>query len=175
MEHIKIYDNFLSTPDIKQCLQIVQESKWKYGQTSDNKNNIINIPFWYMELNNNDFLKDIIKEKIEHITNKKFTVFRLYANGQTYGQDGFFHQDDTYLDSYTFCLYCTEITPDMSELVGGHIEFILPESEHSINIKTIFNRGIFFPSHYLHRGTAFNRYVYDLRICIAWKLREVSN
>ena len=174
MEHIKIYDNFLSTPDIKDCLQIVQESKWKYGHTSDN-NNIMNIPFWYMELNNKDFLKEKIKEKIENISNKKFTVVRLYANGQTYGQDGMFHQDDTSLDSYTFCLYCTEISPDISDLVGGHIEFILPESTHSINIKTIFNRGILFPSHYLHRGTAFNRYVPDLRICIAWKLRELPN
>jgi hypothetical protein len=174
MEHIVIYDNFLSNLDMKQCLQIVKESKWEYGHISD-VNNITSIPFWYMELIDNDFLKDIIKKKIEYITKKKFTLVRLYANGQTYGQDGVFHQDDTSLDSYTFCLYCTEISPDISDLVGGHIEFILPESTHSINIKTIFNRGIFFPSHYFHRGLAFNRYVCDLRICIAWKLKENHN
>ena len=174
MERIHIYDNFLSTPDMIECLNIVKESKWKYGQLSDNT--IIGTPFWYMELIHNNFLKDIIKAKLEHITNKRFTVVRLYANGQTYGQDGDFHQDDTSLDTYTFCLYCTEFYRDITDQVGGDIEFILPDkTSHSINIKTILNRGIFFPSHYFHRGPAFNRYVPDLRICIAWKLRELPN
>ncbi len=171
MENINIYDDFLTSQDIKECLNIVQKPEWKFGQFSDDR--IIVTPFWYMELIHNNFLKDIIKEKIEYVTKKKFNVMRLYANGQTYGQDGGFHQDDVSQDTYTFCLYCTEISLDMTELVGGHIEFILPESQHSINIKTIFNRGIFFPSHYFHRGIAFNRYVSDLRICIAWKLKEI--
>ena len=171
MEKINIYDDFLTPVEMEKCLHIVQKPEWKFGHSSNT--NSIDTPFWYMELIHNKFLKDKIKEKIECMTKKKFNVVRLYANGHTYGQDGNFHQDDIHQDAYTFCLYCTEVSMDMSELVGGHIEFVLPDSKHSINIQTIFNRGIFFPSHYFHRGTAFNRYVSDLRISIAWKLREI--
>jgi hypothetical protein len=171
MENIKIYDNFLSELDCDKCKKIIQQPTWKFGHTS--QNNIINTPFWYMELIDNEYLKEKIKKKIEEKTNKTLIVNRLYANGQTYGQDGDFHQDDTEENTYTFCLYLTEIPDNIVELVGGQIEIFLPNSEHNINIKTLFNRGIFFPSHFFHRGTAYNRYVPDLRVCIAWKFKEV--
>ena len=169
MENIKIYDDFLSENEIQNCKKIISDNKWIFGHTSNTID--ISIPFWYMDLFDNKFLNEVITAKIENITNKKFKINRLYANGQTYGQDGSFHQDDISETSYTFCLYFTEFSNELIDLIGGNIQFKIPNlKDFIININPLFNRGILFPSYYFHRGTSFTRYVPDLRICIAWKL-----
>jgi hypothetical protein len=172
MENILINDNFLSSNDIEICKKILSDNKWEFGHTSTN--NIITTPFWYMDLFNNHFLKDVITHKIEKIYNKKFKINRLYANGQTYGQDGNFHQDDTSKTAYTFCLYFTEYPKEFCDLIEGNIQFKIPDQNNFIiSVSPLFNRGILFPSYYYHRGLSFNRYIPDLRICIAWKFIEI--
>ena len=174
MMNIKIYDNFLTLDELNMCRQITNEHKWEYGHTSSNKNKIFT-PFWYMELINNDFLKEVIKHKIEYITKKKFKIHRLYANGQTYGQNGSFHQDDSSDKSYTFCLYISPIEETMIDDVGGYIQFKIPEiNPFIVELEPLCNRGILFPSNYFHKGNAFSRYVPNIRICIAWKLEELN-
>lgn len=173
MNNIKVYEHFLTSDELKMCQQITSEHTWHYGHTSNQVG--IFTPFWYMELFHNDFLKEFIKHKIENITNKKFKVNRLYANGQTYGQNGSFHQDDTNEKSYTFCLYISQMDENMSDEIGGYIQFKIPEiNPFIVELEPAFNRGILFPSNYFHRGNAFSRYVSNIRICIAWKLEELD-
>jgi len=120
----------------------------------------------------NDYLKYTLKSKIEDITQKKYEVVRVYMNGQTFGQHGSYHQDDVNEFSYTFCLYFTEFDSKIEDIVGGNFEIKLPNvNNYHISITPIFNRAILFPSNYYHKGNAFDRYVSDLRICIAYKLR----
>jgi hypothetical protein len=172
MNNIKIFDQFLTSDELHKCQQITSESTWKYGHSSTQVG--IFTPFWYMELIHNDFLKEVIKRKIENITNKKFKVNRVYANGQTYGQTGQFHQDDTSEKSYTFCLYISPMEEKMIDIVEGYIQFKIPEiNPFIVELEPLYNRGILFPSNYFHRGNAFSRYVPNLRICIAWKLEEL--
>jgi hypothetical protein len=59
--------------------------------------------------------------------------------------------------------------------IGGNIQFKMPEIKpFLINIEPLSNRAILFPSNYLHRGLSFNRFISELRICVAWKLQEIN-
>jgi hypothetical protein len=169
MENIKVFNNFLNTQEISIIKNILNNNKWIHGHTSIN--DFYTIPFWYMELFENDYLKYSIKEKIESITKKKFEVVRLYANGQTYGQHGTYHQDDTDDLTFTFCLYFTEYEISIEDIIGGNFEIKIPnEVDFHMSIPPRFNRGILFPSNYFHKGNSFDRFITDVRICIAWKL-----
>jgi hypothetical protein len=177
IENIKIYDNVLSDEDLSICFSYISKLKWEWGHQSINKNpNVINSPFWYMELSEVEYFTTIIKNKIEKIINEVLIVNRVYVNGQTFGQNGSFHQDDESDNCYTFCLYLSQFEESIVDDIGGSIQFKLPNiNKYTINIDTYFNRGIFFPSKYFHRGLSFSRYSPDLRICLAWKFTLVSN
>ena len=172
MEKIHIYNNFLSNDELEQCKLVIAKSNWEYGHHSQTEP--LSIPFWFMDLINNDFFTIHLKHKIELLMNKKFKLNRVYVNGQTFGQDGLFHQDDTNDNSTTFCIYITPLPDDIFEQVGGHIWFKIPNMNNfSVCVEPLYNRAISFPSNYFHKGTAFNRFINNIRICIAWKLEEI--
>ena len=167
MEKITIYDDLLSTSDIKKCIEITKQPNWGFGHTSGNN---IGTPFWFMQLIDNPFFSQHIKSIIEQKTGKKYKLNRVYANGHTYGQGGSFHQDDIDTNCWTFCLYINPISKDIVDEIGGHIQFKIPNMENFVvDIEPLYNRGVLFPSNYYHRGTCYSRYVNDLRISIAWK------
>jgi Rps23 Pro-64 3,4-dihydroxylase Tpa1-like proline 4-hydroxylase len=174
MDKIQLYDHFLMEGDIQKCVEFTKQAKWAFGHTSNGNN--IGTPFWYMNLYDNVFFSTYLKEWIEKKTGRKFQVNRVYANGHTFGQGGSFHQDDVTPNTYTLCLYINPISKDMSDEVGGYIQFKIPDPKFEdfiIDIAPLYNRAVIFPSHYFHRGNSFSRYVNDLRISIAWKLKEI--
>ena len=174
MEKINIYDDFLTAEEMAQCRKIISTSNWEYGHDS-NSNSSINTPFWYMELITYDFFKIQIKNKIEKLMNKKFNVLRVYANGQTFGQDGCYHLDSTSEKDTTFCVYITPVPSDSIKDLNGHILFRIPTLHNFIvGIEPLCNRAVSFPSLYYHRGTSFSRYFQNIRICIAFKLEEIT-
>lgn len=171
MDKIIVQDNFLNEEEIKECIKIISMNKWDWGHKSNGA--FSETPFWKMELiNNNYFLKNITSV-IEKTFSKKFKINRLYANAHTYGQDGNFHIDDDSENRYTFCLYLTDIKEEYVESAGGHLFFKFPELNYKICYEPKFNRGILFPSNYIHKGSSFSRYIMDLRVCVAWKLEEI--
>jgi hypothetical protein len=173
MEEIILYDNFLNDYEVNTALSIIKKNNWKFGHTSKNLYNY-ETPFWIMDLMENDFFSIYLKDIIEKTFSKKFKVERLYANGQTYGQDGIYHTDSENSNSYTFVLYLTKIPKEYIEMAGGNIFFKLPDYKYSLSYEPIFNRGIFFPSNYIHKSTSFTRFIVDLRISVAWKLIEIE-
>jgi len=173
MESINIYDNFLSNEDLQKCNEYVSKGNWIYGHTSSSSTGF-NTPFWHMDLMKCDFFTDYLKTKIEKKLNKKFKLNRVYANGQTYGQDGSFHQDDTKINTTTFCIYTTEL-PHNNDDLNGYLYVKIPNnSKYIACIEPLYNRGVSFPSYYYHKGAAFNRYFQNMRICIAFKLEEIQ-
>lgn len=172
MDSINIYDNFLSNEDLMKCNEYISCEKWHYGHTSSSSTGF-NTPFWHMDLMKNEFFTDYLKKKIEKKLNKQFKLNRVYANGQTYGQDGSFHQDDTKTNTTTFCIYTTQLPVDNDDL-NGYLYIKIPNNAKYIAcIDPLYNRGVSFPSYYYHKGGAFNRYVQNMRICIAFKLEEI--
>lgn len=87
-----------------------------------------------MTLTDDPFFSTHLKSKIEAASNHKFAVQRVYANGQTFGQDGTFHQDDKNDESYTFCLYTNkQITAETADDIGGEFIFKVPKSDSNPN------------------------------------------
>ena len=183
-KHVEVFDNFLTDEELEKCNVLYSKPSWKFGQIS--QTSPISTPFWMMTLDNESFFTTDLFLKIESVTKKKYVLQRVYANGQTFGQDGTYHQDDTSDESYTFCLFVNkQITNETVDNIGG--EFIFKPAKSSNNtaahdsdnthkfsrimVEPIYNRGILFPSNIFHKGLAFNRYNKGLRISIAWKLK----
>lgn len=173
MENIKIFDNFLNNEDLSKILENISTFKWQFGHSSIRHQ--FSPPFWVNQLADNPFFSTHLKSKIEVATGKKFILNKVYANGQTFGQDGGFHQDDIREDCFTFCLYINSIDINEMDFFTGYFQFKIPELKHFIvSIEPHMNRGILFPSNYFHKGNAFSRYGNDIRISIVWKFQEIQ-
>ena len=176
MEQIKVHDNFLSYDDLNTCIKIIKKGKWEYGQESSlDENNILSNQFFLMDLQDNEFFTGSLKEKIETTLGLKLTIDRVYANGQTFGLDGSFHQDNYEKNCITFCLYISPIPDDIISEAGGNIFFKVPSIPNFIlSLEPRFNRAISFPSYFFHKGETFSRYIKNMSICVAWKFRIAS-
>lgn len=170
MENIIIIDNFLNDYELELCLDIVNKKSWKYGHTSGNYEKINNSFFAAYDMD--DFFNTHIKQKIEEKFSKNFTLDRNYMHVQLYGQDGSYHIDTDKPYTYTFCIYITDISNSNITHSDGDFVLKVPNSNRIISIETQMNRGIFFPSTYIHKGMAYNRFYKEKRLCITWKLTE---
>jgi hypothetical protein len=193
-----VADDFLSNEEFAIVTSVISNRNWHFGHSSSGKlikeddgvelyRNLCNdtgnlsydsyksrsIPFWYMELSDIDFFSINIVKKIEKFFLKRFKLNRVYACGQSFGQNGNYHQDDTRKNTYTFCLYINEFNSGDQDAVDGHLYIKIPNEKFLLCYQPIKNRGIFFPSRYYHKGTGFTRLSGELRICIAWKLEEI--
>jgi hypothetical protein len=168
MEDFLIIDNFLNDTEANALRNIIKTKSFKFGGQS-NKGLLIDNKFFFAKMMDY-FVVNNITKKIEKIVGKKLNVVRNYMHIQTFGQDGGFHIDDDRENTFTFCLYFTEFSNNGID-PGGEMLFKLENK--IIAIETLFNRGIFFPSQYLHIGLAYNSKIKDGRICLAWKLIEI--
>jgi hypothetical protein len=185
MENIFIFDNFLNENELNKVVEIINTRVWGYGHTSGYREQIQNVFFSTHDLD--EFFSEYIKEKIEKTVSRNLKINRLYTHIQTFGQDGSYHIDCSGDNKYTFCIYLNYITeiktidstliknnkPNIYENMGGEFFIKIPDSQHILSIDTIMNRGVFFPSNYLHKGMAYNRFIPNKRVCITWKLEVV--
>lgn len=166
---IDVKDNFLSDEDLMTAKERIESLPWRFGQASKP-----NTPmFWLIDLKDEYFFTHVILKKINEKYCRNFELLRISANGQTYGLDGTFHQDDTSEDAYTFLLYLSDITPENVDVIGGFTQF--RTNEQILNVEPYINRGVLFNSKIHHRGMAPSRESYILRISIAYKLIEKKN
>jgi hypothetical protein len=171
MEDIKIIDRFLSDNELNQCINIVNNKEWYYGHTSGNSEKFNNQFFAAYDLG--DFFTEYIKTKLESVFNKKFQLDRNYMHIQYYGQCGSYHIDTPLPNTYTFCIYLTDISDSDMEDADGDFLLKIPNTKDIVCINTIMNRGVFFPSIYFHKGMAYNRFFPQKRLCITWKMTEL--
>ena len=104
---IKVFDNFLSEEIHKEVYELLLRPKWHLkGGTSDN-------PFWHMDnLEEEDYFNTFLFEKIKEALDFKEGVRyrRIYANGQTAGQNGNPHPDVIGSDNdITFIYYPNQV------------------------------------------------------------------
>jgi len=162
----KIFNNFLTDEDLLEFEEIVNRSQWKYTGFSRNRNTI----FWKLNVHDENFIKNVM-DKLESRVNKKFEVLRVYANGQTYGQDGEYHTDSKDEGAYTLLIYISEITPLNVKYIGGYTQFLLDGMV--TGVEPYIKRAVFFDSRIEHRGTApLNKNI--LRVSLTFKLKEVK-
>jgi hypothetical protein len=125
-------------------------------------------------MNQDDFFINYIKEKIETVHSRKFKLNRHYMHIQTFGQDGAYHTDDYGDNKYTFCLYISEISTEDLSIADGDFVLKIPGEKIVCSIETHMNRGVLFPSEYIHKGMAYRSMFPQKRLCITWKLEELS-
>jgi hypothetical protein len=107
---------------------------------------------------------------IEARSGKKFKILRIYANGQVYGQDGDFHQDDTGPNTWTFLIYMNIVPANELENWGGETQFKMNDG---LKIQLpVPNTGVLFRSNIFHKGMAPSNISSGLRVTVAWKLEE---
>ena len=190
MNNIYVVEDFLSDEEIKIVSKIIRENKWIFDNHYFSKklklnfeqflnaenNDFPNISFqlWYMELIHFDIFSKTILKKIEKIFQKRFKVERVYANGQTFGQSGIYHQDSLDPNAFTFCLYLNNFEQEQKYIDDGQIMIKIPGEKHILAYEPIFNRGILFPSNFFHKGNAFSRFNVDIRISVSWKLTIIE-
>ena len=173
MDEIHIFDQFLNEDELECVLKYVNSVEgWKFGHSSG-KSEIIQTPFFsVMELP--EYFGKYLLEKIEKTLNKRFSVDRNYMHIQTFGQDGCYHTDSSEPNTFTFCMYLTEISENEIELAKGEFFIKPPNANVILSIDASMNKGVFFPSTYLHKGMAYNLVRPEKRLCITWKLSEIK-
>jgi hypothetical protein len=162
------YFDILSAEEITICKDIINNSSWYYGWKS---NPITNHKFWNLpKLENNSFFSSDFLKKIEKLTNNKFYIHRIYANGHTFGQEGDWHTDSPEKDDWTFLYYFNEGDPT----IIGETYFKDKDDNITDIAKPIYNSGILFKSDITHRGSSPKITFTDLRITIAFKLKLIK-
>lgn len=174
MDQIQVFDDFLLPEELQYITDVtIKGGGWSFGHTS--REDIQGIPFWNIPLSEDPFFMKHLIKKINNVTKKNFVIDHVYANGQTYGQEGDFHQDAITKDQgkekyYTFIIYVSDITPENVYVYGGHT--IFKDNEKIKVIEPIQGRAVLFDSEILHVGMAPSRRYKDLRVTIAYKLIE---
>lgn len=163
---IQRYFDFLSQEKYNQLSKLIDEFIWTYSASStlDTYSN----RFWYSELMDIPFFMEWL-HKIEDLTSKKFKISRLYANGQTLGQDGSWHSDSNNELGYTFLYYFND-SSDIS-LIGE--TYFMVDGE-PIAVTPIPNSAILFPHKFIHKGMSPRKGFNGLRVTIAIKLTEIT-
>ena len=170
-KNIDIIDNFFSDDIVIYIKSFFNNNFWinnciKYSNIDSFGGDE---PFFRLDLNEETFFTKKLKTIIERKLDKKFNLNRVYAVSQFYEQDSNYHIDSICKKSFTFCYYIN--TSVVDEETKGYLFIKIPEKHFLLAIEPFSNRGILFPSHYIHKGTGINN---GLRICIAWKF-TISN
>jgi len=168
MKYIKVIDNFVNETEFQTVIDAINRSSWKYR---GNLMGTTGITCWYTEMIKEEIIGRQLVTKLEKLFNKKYEISKFYANGQTFGQDGTFHQDDTPDNEYTLFIYVSPITEENVEHIGGFTQF--KRDGKIINVEPYKKRGLFFKSNLVHRGMAPSRLSDLLHVTLAIKLIEV--
>jgi hypothetical protein len=173
MDKVKIFDNFFDEEELNKIMDYFKSLDWHCqshkSQGIFRKNDV---PFWRIELEKIPYFAKELKHKIEEkLFQKECKLLRNYSVGQMYEQNSNYHTDSDEINQYTFCFYINttfNIETNTDEK-NGYFFLKIPNEKFILAIEPNINRGILFPSNYVHKGTGFNNIFNHLRICITWK------
>ena len=160
----EVYSNILNLGELMYCQQLFENGAWKMTNWSGSK--ATERRFLFMDLQEDAMFTETIFERLKQLTGKDFELRNVYANGQTFGQDGDFHTDGEDKANWTFLVYASEVTD------GGLTLFRTPGTKLLSAVEPIRNTGVLFKASLIHRGLAPSRDCNALRVTIAYKLRE---
>ena len=173
MDDIQVVDNFLSEEELQKAKSIIENTQWVYknhSATPAKQNMEKDTIFWYAFLDKNPFFYEVIFNKIRNTFKKNFKITTIHTNGQTYGQDGDFHQDYLEENAYTCLIYFSDITEQNINNVGGYT--LIKTQNGTVCIEPFLNRLLIFKSKLYHKGMAPLRGSNILRVSVAFRLLE---
>jgi len=173
MDNIYIFDHFLDTSELEHIKQFIKSSVWKYGHSNGLRETLDTK--YFSNYYTDNFISDYVRSKIERIIPKKLKITRNYLQIQEFGENGGYHIDTdiSNKNTYTFTIYITDLEDEYIEEANGDFLLKLPNEKHIVSIDTYCNRGILFPSNYVHKGMAYTRKFTNKRVCVAWKFEEI--
>lgn len=164
LDKIYRYDNVFSDEQIRKIWKnYLSKENWKFGHLSSENSDKM---FWKMSLDGDSFFESELLREIEKITGKKYKVWEVFANGQTFGLDADWHIDHVDHNAVTFLYYpmfewkISWSGETIFEWGDNKYEYVLPHQ----------NSGILFPAYVPHYGRSPSREYMKMRITIVWKL-----
>ena len=161
---IRRFTNFLSVIDFDTVWSIINKEKMEAqsGQSLEGARK-----FGFLNLDNEPFFTNYLVEKIKRAVDlPNLHMDRVYANGQVFGQDGSFHQDNERPGTFTFLLYMNKVN-DLDKW-GGETQFKFYDDQLTV-FQPETNSALLFDSTLWHRGLGPSRHIDEMRITIAWK------
>ena len=151
--NVEVFDNFLDSEEI----YYLQEIQKPWVMQDSEPSNPYNLPFLSYTPSKGEpyFYKRLFKKIKKKIG--KYSIGRLYFNGQSYGQDGAFHVDNC---DKTVLIYVSPYDWEWGGFTQVGEEIIAP----------ITGRMIAFDGMTPHKGFSFSRQTCPMRISLAYKL-----
>jgi Rps23 Pro-64 3,4-dihydroxylase Tpa1-like proline 4-hydroxylase len=148
---------------IKVNTELSSGSRWSFSGRSNNDS----APsFWYYEMYDLEEIKSLFISRIESIGFNIKKVNALYANGQSHGQCGNYHQDSKIPGNLTLLYYANDI---WHPAWGGATVFLNERKEPAESSYPAFNKAIIFDSEIFHAGLEPTSLFKGLRITVAFK------
>ena len=170
-KYFQKFDDVFTSEQHQKILETLAQRRWSFDNWSerDADKGILCWSLWDLELET--FYNTELVNRIEELTGNQYIVERIYANGQSFGQDGVFHTDhsDPNVMLHTFLYYPTKLDPlDVYEY-GGQTQFLQDNGE-LYQVYPFTNSGVIFDAHIWHRGVGPSKWSKQLRTSIAFKL-----
>ena len=179
--------NINSIPDVfpinlqDSLFNFVNNSNWKYGWRSNASLGYAHWNYNYappktilrngIDISNR--LPAVISESWQHLRSNYFsdsTLMQCYANGHTFGTEGYPHTDSYRLDDKTAVVY---INKTWQRAWGG--ETIIYDGNNILHAELPKgNNLLIFPGNLFHKASSVSRICPDLRITLMFKFAPVN-
>lgn len=166
------FKNVLTPEEHTYCVEFLKQRRWALDNWSETHEDLGMLAWSFAGLEEDSFFKETFINRIKELTGYDYEVLAIYANGQTFGQDGVFHVDDINLErnhARTFIYYPTKLSMEELYDYGGDTLFIQQDGKIH-HVHPITNSAVFFDGRIWHKGMGPTRRTNKLRISVAFKL-----
>ncbi len=174
-KYFQKFDEVFTPEQHRKILDTLNQRRWSFDNFAAHEadKGILCWSLWGLE--EETFYNTELLQRIEELTGNQYQVDRIYANGQSFGQDGVFHIDhkDPNIKAYTFLYYPTKLDPLEVYEYGGETQFIQNNGE-LYHVYPFTNTAVIFDAHIWHRGMGPNKWSKTLRTSLAFKLIQTS-
>jgi SM-20-related protein len=173
----RVIDNFLPADLYDKLRKYVQSQPMKYGSKSNSQTDPHGHWSWKPTIDNRHNLADLtylLSPPLSGVwnvirnTHTGPALVRCYANGYTYGTDGYFHTDSVRQDEQTVIIFiCDKWEPDWA----GETHWY-SQAGHQNSASPWPNRALILPSNLMHCARAVSRKCTSLRLTLMYKVRN---
>lgn len=164
---MQTFSDVFSDEQSKKILEHLYQPRWEFGHSSKPDAKSL---FWIMQFSDDKFFTEelfgVVKKLVTPHIQSDFELERVYANGQTFGQDGEFHIDSSSENDYSFLYYPNNFW----DVAWGGETIIKDPNGVAHYFHPIQNCALLFPANWWHCGRAPVRESNVLRVTISFKI-----